>query len=82
MKRRKFLLMSSLLGSAAGIIPSELFSYPVTKNRLRVGFIGTGLRGQGMMRLTTHRDDVDIPAICDIDDGMVNRALTVLKKAG
>ena len=82
MKRRQFLLMSSLLGSAAGIIPSELFSYPVTKNRLRVGFIGTGLRGQGMMRLTTHRDDVDIPAICDIDDGMVNKALTVLKKAG
>ena len=82
MKRRKFLLMSSLLGSAVAIIPSELFSYPVTKNRLRVGFIGTGLRGQGMMRLTTHRDDVDIPAICDIDDGMVNKALIVLKKAG
>ena len=74
--------MSSLLGSGAAVFPSELFSYPVTKNRLRVGFIGTGLRGQGMMNLTTNRQDVDIPAICDIDDGMINKALTVLKNAG
>jgi len=82
MKRREFLLMSSLLSSGAAIYPSKIFSFPVTKSRLRVGFIGTGLRGQGMMNLTTHRQDVDIPAICDIDDGMINKALTVLKKAG
>ena len=35
-----------------------------------------------MMELTTHRKDVDIPAICDIDDGMIKNALNVLKKAG
>ena len=35
-----------------------------------------------MMELTTHREDVDIPAICDIDDGMIKNALNVLKKAG
>ena len=35
-----------------------------------------------MMNLTTNRQDVDIPAICDIDDGMINKALTVLKNAG
>ena len=35
-----------------------------------------------MMDLTTHREDVDIPAICDIDDGMIKNALNVLKKAG
>ena len=82
MKRREFLLMSSLLSSGAAIFLSKLFSFPVTKNRLRVGFIGTGLRGQVMMDLTTHRRDVDIPAICDIDDGMIKKALIVLKKAG
>ena len=82
MKRREFLLIGSLLSSGVAIIPSQLFSYPVIKNRLRVGFIGTGLRGQVMMELTTHREDVDIPAICDIDDGMIKNALNVLKKAG
>ena len=40
MKRREFLLIGSLLSSGAAIFPSELFSYPVIKNRLRVGFIG------------------------------------------
>ena len=35
-----------------------------------------------MMRLATYRNDVDIPVICDIDDGMINKALNVLKQAG
>ena len=34
-----------------------------------------------MMRLATHRNDIDIPVICDIDDGMIDKAIKVLKKA-
>ena len=81
MKRRKFISISSLIGVSAYLSPSMLLSSPIKKSKLKLGFIGTGLRGQGMMRLATHRNDVDIPVICDIDDGMIDKAIKVLKKA-
>ena len=82
MNRRKFLGASALIGISTYLSPRTLLSNPVKKSKLKLGFIGTGLRGQGMMRLATYRDDVDIPVICDIDDGMINKALNVLKQAG
>ena len=82
MNRRKFLGASALIGISTYLSPRTLLSNPVKKSKLKLGFIGTGLRGQGMMRLATYRNDVDIPVICDIDDGMINKALNVLKQAG
>ena len=82
MNRRKFLGISTLIGTSAYLSPNILLSNPIKISKLKLGFIGTGLRGQGMMRLATYRDDVDIPVICDIDDGMVSKALKVLKNAG
>ena len=82
MKRRKFLSISTIIGASAYVSPRILLSNPIKKPKLNLGFIGTGLRGQGMMRLATYRDDVDIPVICDIDDGMISKALKVLKNAG
>ena len=81
MKRRKFLGISTLIGASAYLSPNILLSNPIKRSKLKLGFIGTGLRGQGMMRLATYRDDVDIPVICDIDDGMIDKAIKVLKKA-
>ena len=81
MKRRKFLSISTIIGASAYVSPRILLSNPIKISKLKLGFIGTGLRGQGMMRLATYRDDVDIPVICDIDDGMITKALKVLKNA-
>ena len=81
MKRRKFLNISTLIGASAYLSPRILLSSPIKRPKLKLGFIGTGLRGQGMMRLATYRNDVDIPVICDIDNGMIDKAIKVLKKA-
>lgn len=81
MKRRKFISLSSFIGVSAYLSPRTLLSSSIKKSNLRLGFIGTGLRGQGMMRLATNSSDIDIPVICDIDDGMISKALQVLKKA-
>ena len=78
MKRRKFLGISALIGASTYLLPNTLLSNPVKRSKLKLGFIGTGLRGQGMMRLATYRNDVDIPVICDIDDEMISKALKVL----
>ena len=68
MKRRKFLSISTLIGASAYLSPRILLSSSIKRPKLKLGFIGTGLRGQGMMHLATYRNDVDIPVICDIDD--------------
>jgi len=81
MKRRKFLNISTLIGASAYLSPRILLSSSIKRPKLKLGFIGTGLRGQGMMHLATYRNDVDIPVICDIDDGMIDKAIKVLKKA-
>jgi predicted dehydrogenase len=41
-----------------------------------------GLRGQTHLENALRRNDVDIVAICDVDDHMLERATNILKKSG
>ena len=50
------------------------------KDKVNLGFIGVGLRGQWLLDLASKRQDVNIPAICDIDDSMIDRSLKILKR--
>ena len=76
--RRDFIKKSALVGVAASVMPTSLFGS--SSSKLQIGVIGNGLRGQGMTRLLLNRPDVDIPVICDIDDGMIERVLKVFEK--
>ena len=80
MNRRKFIKTSAVAGTAAIITPNTLFSSNKIKN-IKLGFIGTGLRGQWMLHLSTKYPEVSIPAICDIDQGMVDTTLKIIKNA-
>lgn len=74
MNRQNFLKMTALAGTAFTILPSKVvFGSPNSK--LRLGFIGVGLRGQELLRLSLQRSDVNIPAICDIQPVMIANAL-------
>ena len=79
--RRTFIKASVAAGGAAAILPQTIFSSSA-KKRIKLGFIGTGLRGQWMLWLATKYPDVDIPAICDIDDKMIHDALKIVKESG
>ena len=79
--RRNFIKTASAAGAAISLMPKSLFSSQTTK-RIKLGFIGTGLRGQWVLWLATKYPEVDIPAICDIDDRMINSTLKILKDAG
>ena len=56
--------------------------FAISSNKLQVGIIGTGLRGQWMTKLLLDRSDVDIPVICDIDEKMIDMVLNVFEKQG
>jgi predicted dehydrogenase len=44
--------------------------------------IGVGLRGQNHLDNALHRSDVDVVAICDVDDRMLQMAKEVIQKSG
>ena len=79
--RRKFIKTTVIAGTAATVIPKSLFSFQARK-RVKIGIIGTGMRGQWILWLAAKYSEVDIPAICDIDEGMVVSALKILKDPG
>ena len=80
--RRKFLKTTALVGTATAMLPRSVVGELVSDQHVRLGFIGTGLRGQWMLQLAAQRSDVDIAAICDIDDHMISLALDVVKIQG
>ena len=79
MIRRKFLKSTAIIGIASAVYPKKLFS---ANERLQIGVIGTGLRGQWNTKLLLDRPDVDIPVICDIDQRMIEMVLKLFAKAG
>lgn len=50
--------------------------------KVRLAILGTGGRGQSHISLLLRRDDVDIVAICDIDDYMLNHTKGIFTKFG
>ena len=67
---KEFIKKTTALGLGAAIYP-KFKSNSGAKDKVRIGFIGTGLRGQWLLDLASKRDDVLIPAICDIDNQMI-----------
>jgi hypothetical protein len=82
MKRRDFLSMGSALGGAALYAGALGGAAAAGRERLRIGMIGTGMRGQVLLRELARRDDVDVVALCDIEPIMLGRALKQLDEAG
>jgi predicted dehydrogenase len=78
--RRDFIKTSLIAGTATSMVPSYVFGK--SSQRLQVGIIGTGFRGQVMSKLLLDRPDVDIPVICDIDDRMIEMVLNIFEKQG
>jgi predicted dehydrogenase len=78
MNRRDFLQATSLSLLAAGLSPHAF----AAREKVRIGLIGTGMRGQVLLKELLRRDDVDVVALCDIEPIMLARALAMIEKAG
>lgn len=81
MNRRTFVKNTGLATAGFAILPAaKIFAAP--EPVVRLGFIGVGLRGQSHLDNALRRKDVNVVAICDIDDNMLERAGNLFKKAG
>ncbi len=82
MPRRSFLKTAAIGGAALSVAPKMAFGKNAKENKVRIGFIGVGGRGRSHLHNILKRDDVLIPAICDIDPKAVEATLGMISKAG
>ena len=80
MKRREFLRTGAAAGLAASM-PYVLATDPL-QEKARIGFIGVGGRGRSHLRNLLLRNDVIIPAICDIDPEAIGTAAKLMSSHG
>jgi len=82
LNRRDFIKKNTLAGLGIAIIPSGFRNpFPALEN-IRLGFIGMGGRGSWLLRLALERNDVLVPAVCDIKEDAAARAQEMVKEAG
>lgn len=79
--RRDF-LRATIAGAGISILPSSILSGKDAETKVRLGFIGVGLRGQNHLDLALRRNDVDIVAICDVQQRMIDMSKELIKKSG
>ncbi len=80
--RRDFIKTTALASFGALVLPSSLFSYSkgfAADKKVRVGFIGVGLRGQEHVKLLAKRDDVEVVAFADPSKIMLAASQKILK---
>jgi len=86
--RRRALQLA--IGAGAGALlttlPSACLFADATKaieggKKIRVGFIGVGDRGTGLLKIALRFPDVEIPAVCDIIPAHAKRAQDLVEKA-
>jgi predicted dehydrogenase len=82
MKRRNFIAKSLVYTSGAAFLPHLAQSQTIQLEKVRLGFIGVGLRGRNHLEMALYRDDVEIVAICDVDPNAIQQAQKMIAAKG
>lgn len=80
--RRNFIKTSAAAGLGFSILPSTVLLAKDKAAKVKLGFIGVGLRGQNHLDLALKRADVDVVAICDVQQRMIDMSLALVTKSG
>jgi predicted dehydrogenase len=78
---RREVLTAAACGAAAMTLAPFVAARETPAKPVRMGFIGVGDRGTVLLREVLKHDDVVIPAVCDIDETALTRALDIVEKA-
>jgi len=82
--RRDFVKKTAIIGTGLALAPGLSFgsTLNISTEHLKIGLIGVGLRGTNHLNNLLMRNDVQIAAICDIDERRNTIALEMIAKAG
>ena len=81
--RRGFIKSATAAGAVIGfpsIVPSSVFGSNAPSNRMVLGAIGVGSQGTGRMKDFLKRDNVQIVAVCDVDQKHRDKAKNTIDK--
>jgi predicted dehydrogenase len=81
MNRRTFVKNTGLAAAGFVLLPTAP-SFAAAEPVVKLGIIGVGMRGQVHLGNALQRTDVNIVAICDIDDRMLEMAGNIIQKSG
>jgi predicted dehydrogenase len=80
--RRNFIKSAALGGLGLSLAPNLSFGQKRNDEKVRIGFIGVGGRGRSHLRNIMRREDILVPAICDIDPVAIGQTLNMISEAG
>ena len=80
--RREFIKTTAAAGLGFTLLPAQAAFAKDKEPRVRLGFIGTGLRGQNHLELALRRSDTDVVALCDVQQRMLDMSIDLVKRAG
>jgi len=84
MNRKSFIKNTGFAAATFAVSKDSLLSSGSTNAdaKIKMAMIGVGLRGQNHMDLLLRRDDVELLAICDIDNVMLTKSKEIITKSG
>jgi len=81
MERREFIKQGAITASGLAILPIDSL-FAANKNKVRLGYIGVGERGRNHIAEGLLRDDVEIVAVCDIQELSLKYCRELISKSG
>lgn len=81
MNRRNFIKQGSIAAAGITILPSGIL-FAKDNDKVRLGYIGVGLRGRGHIRQGLQRNNIEIVAICDTQESSLKLCREQFIKAG
>jgi predicted dehydrogenase len=82
MNRKDFVKTSSLAAAAMAIRPTGKLFANLSDEKVKLAIMGVGRRGQSHLGQLLRRDDVEVVAICDVEDRALNYAKEIILKSG
>ena len=83
MNRKEFIKNTALAGVSFSLFPTtNIFATSKDAPKVRLAILGVGERGKNHLDLLLRRDDVDLVAICDVDDRVLKESKEMITKSG
>lgn len=81
MHRREFIKQGTITAASLAVLPNANL-FITKKEKIKLGYIGVGLRGRGHISEGLLRDDIEIVAICDPQESSLKYCREQFVKAG
>jgi len=82
MNRKDFIKNTGMAAASLAVLPSGSLFASAADSKVKIVIVGVGLRGQNHLDLVLRRDDVELVAICDIDERMLLKSKEAIIKSG